>query len=168
MVIRIEGQQQHAQRAGALRLGQAIAVEILGRDHAVRGGLARFAVDAPRHGLQQLARILEITAPQQRRAFAARRKAASAVIRSSATTTRRGGGRPARDRQHARQARPSSSHSTNRACELMNLPMRACRIEESLSMGPMKTESAMLRGPDDAVNSPLPRKSPCRRRRLLR
>jgi hypothetical protein len=30
-MVRVEGQQQHSQRAGALRLGQAVAMEILGR-----------------------------------------------------------------------------------------------------------------------------------------
>jgi len=69
-VIVVERQQQHAQRAGPLRLGLSIQMKGLGGGRCRRRGLARLAVEAPRHGLQQLAGVLEIAAPQQGRAFA--------------------------------------------------------------------------------------------------
>lgn len=66
-VIGFEPDQQHAERAGALRLGLAMQVERVERR---RGGFARLAIRAAGHRLQQLPRILEIASPKQPDAFA--------------------------------------------------------------------------------------------------
>jgi hypothetical protein len=51
-------------------------------------------VGAPRQRLQQLARVLEVAAPQHGRAFAGQAVGLVGVVRSSAMTTRLGGGMP--------------------------------------------------------------------------
>ena len=87
--IRLQRQQQHPQGAGAL--GLRLAMEIEGFERR-RSGLARFAVDAARHGLQQLARILEVAPPQQRGALAGQaigRIRGNAVVRDHHTLGRR-------------------------------------------------------------------------------
>jgi len=67
-VVGIEPQQQHAQGAGALRLG--LAMQMKGMDR--RGGcflfLRRggFSSARLRHSLQQLPRVLKVAPPQQR------------------------------------------------------------------------------------------------------
>ena len=68
--------QQRAQRARALRLRLAVQVKALGRGgpgqllRGLGGCLGVLAVGAAHQGLQQLARILEVAAPQQGRALA--------------------------------------------------------------------------------------------------
>ncbi|MCY1301610.1 hypothetical protein D9M68_739680 [compost metagenome] len=76
-VVGLERQQQHAQRAGALRLRQPVQVEGLGGGAgralgllARPAGLLRLALGAPCHGVEQLARVLEVAAPQQGSALA--------------------------------------------------------------------------------------------------
>lgn len=67
-VVAVERDQQHAERACALRLRETVQVECLD----ARGGLRllRLALDAPRHRLHELARILEIALPDERGALA--------------------------------------------------------------------------------------------------
>jgi hypothetical protein len=89
----------------------------------------RAPVDAPGHGLKQLARIVKIAAPQQRRAFGCQAESGIRGMRSSASTTRRGGGRPARDRQRAwrRSAVLVPFDNAGRGHE----PAHACILESS-------------------------------------
>ncbi len=69
----LEGNQQHAERARALRLRHAVEVEGFGGGGRRPGRLARLAraaVGAARHRLQQLAGVVVVAAPQQRAALA--------------------------------------------------------------------------------------------------
>ena len=72
-VVRIEGQQQHAQHARSLRLGQPVLVKGVGDRHC-RGGLFALArghlVGAARQRLQQLPGVVKVAAPEQGRALA--------------------------------------------------------------------------------------------------
>jgi len=75
-IVRIEGKQQQAQNARPLRLGLTILVKDVGRGYRLGRFLCclsllaggRF-VGAPRHCLQQLRGVVEISAPKQSRAF---------------------------------------------------------------------------------------------------
>ncbi len=76
-VIGVEGQQQHVEDAGALRLRLAMQMEGFGRAGGGFCGLAGLAglaavlaIGPARQRLQQLPRILEVAAPQDGRAFA--------------------------------------------------------------------------------------------------
>jgi hypothetical protein len=70
-VIAFERQQQHSQRARALRLCLAMQMKGFGRRcRRGRGFPSRLAIDAPRKRLQQLPRVLEVAPPQQRRPLA--------------------------------------------------------------------------------------------------
>ncbi len=69
-VAGVERQQQHAQRARALRLRQPVLVERLGHVGRRLGRALGLAVGAAGHGLEQLARVLEVAAPEQGHAFA--------------------------------------------------------------------------------------------------
>lgn len=77
MVIFLDRNQQHAQCSGTLRLSHALLMEgFTGRmrQSAWIASPARFAIEAPRHGLQQLPGILKIAAPKQRSALASQAK----------------------------------------------------------------------------------------------
>lgn len=67
-VIGVQRDQQHAERAGALRLRETMQVERIDAGRGFR--LLRFAFDTARHRLQELARILEVALPDERGALA--------------------------------------------------------------------------------------------------
>ncbi len=74
-VVGVEGQQQHGERAGALGLGLAVQVEGfrgggLGLGHLGGFGGLLGLVGAAGQGLQQLAGVLEVAAPEHGGAFA--------------------------------------------------------------------------------------------------
>lgn len=68
-VVVLQQDQESAQYAGAVAAGPAVQVERLGRGGIGPGGV-RFAVDAAGHRLEQLARVVEVAPPQQRRSLA--------------------------------------------------------------------------------------------------
>jgi hypothetical protein len=145
-----ERNEQHAQRAGTLRLRQTVLVE--GVAHR-RRRLARLAIDAPRQGLQQLPRILEIAAPQQAVPSLASRKALSPLSVSSATMTRFGGGEPASDCQR-RLFSASPSVNTSRESVKVRGPDQSV-VHIYMRDAPAMANSTWMRGervatPEDA------------------
>ena len=91
-VIRIQWNQQHAERAGALRLRLPVQVERIDGRGGFLARLAGFAIRAAGHGLQQLARVLEVALPEQCRAFAGEaigRISGGAIIRDDHALGRR-------------------------------------------------------------------------------
>lgn len=69
-VVGVERDQQHPERARTLRLRETMQVECVDAGRGFR--LLRLALDTARHRLHELARILEITLPDERGALASK------------------------------------------------------------------------------------------------
>ena len=154
-VVRVERDQQHAERARALRPRLAMQMEGFGGRWATSLGrgrlfrLARRAVGAARQRRQHLPRVLEVAAPQQRRALA--REAVRVVGRHAVVGDRpraSGGGAPRSERQRAERASPPSVQCTTGCASTLEfrvLLAGAARLVRRILRG-VRDELALGRG----------------------